>query len=320
MVELRSALANQDSATGFVPHMNYWLDPAAHADFWDRTGTSSITQPPMFGHALAEAVLAGLEVDADLRRRAEWGVSYLLSGRTSLNGLACAYHPWETGCDDSARWDDWCPGGFERDRWRSVKFDVVAGLDFDVASGPPVRSSGFTVTSVGFNALIAWNAMELERIGLAAGSPKRHAAQLVGALQKRWSPALRTWTDADSGSGRVRTLDGLLPLLVDPRSEAFDELLDPAAYGAEFGPCGVHRDEPTFDPDTYWRGPNWPQLTYLLAVAGRRAGRDDVADTLMRSLRSAALTSGFAEFWNPDTGAGGGATPQTWTTLAAVSV
>jgi len=37
--------------SGFVPHMNYVQAPGAHEDLWGRRDGSSITQPPMYGHA-----------------------------------------------------------------------------------------------------------------------------------------------------------------------------------------------------------------------------------------------------------------------------
>ena len=45
--------------------MTYWsergrADDATHASFWGRPETSSITQPPMYGHALAELHRAGV--------------------------------------------------------------------------------------------------------------------------------------------------------------------------------------------------------------------------------------------------------------------
>ena len=52
IVELTSALSTQD-AGGFIPHMNYVRDPGFHRSFWGRSGSSCITQPPMFGHAVA---------------------------------------------------------------------------------------------------------------------------------------------------------------------------------------------------------------------------------------------------------------------------
>ena len=62
----RTELANvlsQQAADGFVPHMTYWSergvpDDDTHAAFWGRPATSSITQPPMYGHAVAELVRA----------------------------------------------------------------------------------------------------------------------------------------------------------------------------------------------------------------------------------------------------------------------
>ena len=80
----------------------------------------------------------------------------------------------------------------------------------------------------------------------------------------------------------------------------FDDLVDQSAYGGQFGPAGVHRDEPTFDATSYWRGSSWPQLTYLLWVAASRAGRDGVGAALARSLVDGATRSGFAEHWGPD--------------------
>ena len=84
---------------------------------------------------------------------------------------------------------------------------------------------------------------------------------------------------------------------------------DPDAFGGAFGPAGVHRAEPAFDRRRYWRGPVWPQLAYLLWLAGA-----PVADTTVRG----AETSGLSEFWDPDDATGLGASPQSWTCLAIV--
>ncbi len=318
MVELDSALAHQDPTTGFVPHMTYWTEPQRHRAFWRRSTVSAITQPPIYGHAIAEAHRAGLRVDPDTLARAERGLLHLLR-RRRIDGLAGVFHPWETGCDNSARWDDWCPDGFDALRWWMVKGELVRALIFDQPGlGPPIGSTLFEVPSVGFNALLVWNAQELVSVGVGGTSLVPHLEPMRAAIARRWHPGLRTWTDSNTGSGTVRTVDALLPVLVDPRDEVFDDLVDAAAYGARFGPCGAHRDEPTFDADRYWRGPSWPQLTYLLAVGARRAGRHDVADQLAGSLRAAADRNGFAEYWNPDTAEAGGAIPQTWTALAAV--
>jgi hypothetical protein len=316
LVELDRVLANRSPA-GFVPHLTYWADPGHHEGFWGRPLTSCITQPPMYGHAVAVCARRGWPVD-DLVGPAEAGLRFLLTRRRRTDdGLVVVVHPWETGCDDSLRWDDWLVGEEEPLDWYTVKGDLVRAVELD-AAGDPVSSRRFAVGSVGFNALLAWNVRELASIG-AACDLHPLADELVTGLSARWAPGRRSWLDAPDGSGAARTLDALLALLVDPRPEAWAELSDPTAFDAPFGPRGAHPDEPAYRPDRYWRGPAWPQLTYLLALAARAAGRDADARRLGRALIRGAEASGAAEYWHPDTGEGFGARPQTWTTLALVA-
>lgn len=314
VAELANLLAGQDEL-GFVPHMTYHGDPGAGAAFWGRTGSSSITQPPLYGHAVAELVRRGITVPEVVVDRAASGLGFLLAHRArTVDGLIAVVHPWETGCDDSPRWDGWCPGGYEPARFRQVKGELLATVE-RAESGAPLANPAFAVASAGFNALVAWNALELatvvddERLVAAA-------TELAEALDRRWDPDRVTWTDdGPHASGRVRTADALLVGLVAPRPEAFTALADPRGLGGAYGPAGTDRREPTHDPDAYWRGPVWPQLIYLLQRAALAAG-DPVAETLAEGLRAGATTSGLAEYWNPDTGAAGGAVPQSWAGLA----
>lgn len=320
VVELRAALSAQ-TPEGFVPHLRYVGDNP-HAHFWGVPRTSSITQPPMYGHAVAELARAGVDVPDDVVRRAAAGLRFLLEARRrSPEGLVVACHPWESGCDDSPRWDDWCDGGFDIGRWFDVKGELLAGIERS-PGGAPLANPAFDVAPAGFNALVAWNALELASVtgddGLAAAG-----RELAAALARRWDGDRRTWVDAGAsaaGSGRVRTGDALLPALVcdDHAGAALDQLIDPAAFGAPFGPAGVHRAEPAFERRTYWRGPAWPQLSYLLWVAASRSGRQDVASSLVSATTSASISSGMAEYWDPLDGTGLGAIPQSWSGLALV--
>jgi hypothetical protein len=320
VAELTQALHTQ-AADGFVPHMNYQRDPGRHADLWARAGASSITQPPMYGHAVAELCRRGVDVPPELVERAAAGLRFLLEVRPRhRSGLVALCHPWESGADDSPRWDDACPGGWTLERWRAHKNALVATIDRS-PDGSPLANPDFDVASAGFSALVAFNARELEAVapgvGLAAA-----ADEVVAALDERWDPERATWVDAGStadGSGRVRSVDGLLPLLVTARPDAagaaIASLVDPAAHGAPFGPTGVHRAEPVYAPQVYWRGPAWPQLSYLLWLGAARAS-SPAADTLASWLRAGAEASGLAEYWDPDTGEGLGAVPQSWAGVA----
>ena len=328
LAELTSVLSLRDGA-GFVPHMGYQLDPHRHAELWGRPGSSSITQPPMYGHALAEIRRRGVPVPDELWDAASSGLRFLLRDRArTAHGLVQVVHPWETGCDDSPRWDDLCPGdGFALDRWRHFKNDLLASI-VRGPLGEPLRNPAFAVGSVGFNALVAWNARELTDV-TGDNELAADAAELVEAIEQRWSAADATWVDdgpTEHGSGRTRTADALLPMLVardaSARAVVVESLLDNDAHGAAYGPRGVHRGDPSYDPRSYWRGPVWPQVAYLLWVATTRSSststESSVGETIRRATVAGAARSGLAEYWDPDTGAGGGAIPQSWTGLAVV--
>jgi len=324
LTELDSVLAAQDAA-GFVPHMNYQRDPAKAVGLWGRRGASSITQPPMYGHAVAELVARGFPVSDETIDRAYRGLAFLVRDRQrSESGLIELVHPWESGADDSPRWDSMLGGSWTIDGWRAHKAHLVTTVEVS-GDGSPVRNPEFRVASVGFNALVAFNIAELETV-TGVGELHDAGVELAGSLSNRWDGHRKSWIDEVAGrasaSATARTLDALLPALVDPDRGHVEAVaavvMDDADFGGRFGPAAVHRDEPTFDPDTYWRGPAWPQLSYLMAVAMQRAGMDGVAVQISEATVAGATKSGFAEYWNPDTGTGRGAIPQSWSGLAAL--
>jgi len=324
VAELTNVFARQHD-DGFVPHMTYWDQPELHASFWRRSGESAITQPPMYGHAVAELVRAGVAIDAELVQRAAAGLEFLLGPRRADRPLVPIVHPWESGCDDSPRWDRWAGPARTPGSWRARKGELVDSIRAS-ATGSALANPDFEVESAAFNALVAFNARELVDVGLAPGLAEPVDA-LVEALDARWDPSRTSWRDepADGASDPlVRTLEALLGVLVTPDGDrvaaVFEEVLDVGAYGGACGPAQVHRDEPAYDPHAYWRGPAWPQLTYLFWVAARRRGSAAAADALARRLVAGVERSGFAEYWHPDTGAGLGAVPQSWAALAAVVV
>ncbi len=322
---------------GFVPHVRYWTDPDVLAGFWGRSRSSVVTQPPMYGHAAAELCRRGIVVPEPVVSAAWAGLADLLTHRPRPGGGVGLLHPWESGCDHSPRWDAWCPDGFDDDRWYERKGELVASLVV-TSDGSPVANPAFTVAAAGFDALVVFNCWELATVR-SEPAVEALADEVADSLLARFDAERITWVDVvdesdgravrdergrwvGTASGATRTLDALLPVLIDPRPEVADavfaSLRDPAAHGAAYGPTGVHRDEPAFDPTRYWRGPAWPQLTYLLWVAARSADRAEDAAWLAEHLRAGAAASDFAEYWDPDTGAGLGARPQSWTALAAV--
>ena len=308
--------------SGFVPHMGYQTNPERSLTLWQTPGRSDITQPPMYGHALR--VLAGREFAVDhLYDSATAGLRYLFEHRRdAASGLIRVLHPWETGCDDSPRWDGWDSRPFRERRWNARKRELVRSIR--LRDGVAWANPNFDVASAGFTALVAFNALEL---GELTGDDYllSAASALADAIDSRWARSRRTWSDVRlSGSGTTpsaRTLDALFPVLVSRDSRhveaAFAQLLDPRAFWRPMGPSGTAADEPSYDPTAYWRGDAWPQEIYLMMVAAQRRGFHDAADRLAERLVLGCVASGYAERWNPETGRGLGAVPQSWAALAS---
>lgn len=298
---------------GFVPHMGYQANPAASVPMWSRSGASTITQPPMFGHAARALAASGYEIDSRMLDQIERGLAYFWRYRMGDDGLIRIVHPWETGADDSPRWDAWAPFPFDKAGFDAAKQTMVGALEV-TAAGSSSTSSMFNVASAMFNALVAFNAQEFADL-VDDAAWRTRARELAAAIDRHWDGV--TWSDAgDHSSAAVPTSDALLPCLVNRhRLTAVEEqLFDPDGLGSAYGPRNVDRRYPGYDSTGYWRGPTWPQINYLLWVAlqVRPAAAARLADQTVRG----AWTSEFSEYWDPDTGAGHGARPQSWTCLA----
>lgn len=314
LTELASVFRHQ-APSGFVPHMSYDGAPDLHAGFWGRRATSAITQPPVYGHTVAELVRRGNDVPADVVASATAGLAFLLRRRRRVDGLVTIVHPWESGGDDSPRWDHWFAPVWDDATWFRRKGELVASITF-AEDGSPIGNAGFSVTSAGFNALVAFGARELATV-TGDERLRRDADELVEALDARWSADLETWTDGEHPSGATRTAYDLLAHLVVDRPLPA-ALFEPDGYGTAFGPAGVHVDEPSFAPSTYWRGSVWPQVLYLLVVAAERRTQPTLAERLRGSLRRGVLASDLAEHWDAVSGVGLGARPQGWAGLTVV--
>jgi len=306
LAELRNVFAHQ-ADDGFVPHMTYWGQPDLHADFWGRRWTSCITQPPMYGHAIAELVRLGIDVEPELFERAHAGLTFFWTKRAVHRRGYVLVHPWESGCDDSPTWDFLYPGG----RWdpataHELKGECVRAIRFDPVTGSPIGSDRCEVVSEAFSALVSFNAAELATVWLGDVSREQRPLppERPNARRSDMGQTLERRLNVLSGSSRI--------------DELFEPIMNPLAFGGECGPAQVHRDARTFDPRTYWRGPAWPQLTYLFWVAARRHGHAQAERYLREAAIRGAVRSGFAEYWHPDTGEGFGAAPQSWAGLVAV--
>ena len=246
--------------------------------------------------------------------------------RSTQNGLLFIVHPWESGADDSPRWDSWSEGdGYDHDVSRELDQRLIRATCFDNV-GASMSSKLFMSAPAAFNAFAAHAAEETYHL-TGNSRWRERATELAEVIDDQlWDEAQGLWIDqAVVGGGEsvaVPTLDGLLGALATADEakahRAMGQIFDDSRFGGPYGLAYVPKSHPAYDPNAYWRGPAWPQLNYMMSVAAKRWGREDVYAAIAATTMRGVLSSGFSEYWNPDTGAPLGARPQGWAALAAV--
>lgn len=380
-VELDSLFRGQ-WRTGMQPHIVFDAGDESYfptAERWDcaalspdapQQPTSGICQPPV--HALAaERVLAaaGRRGPREAEQARAWaGRIYprLLAWHRYLQrcrvdpgtGLLEIHHSWESGLDDSPRWDEpyravvvgaGLPPYRRRDlehvadpaqRPSDAEYDRYLWLVEEAkrARYDPARmreDSSFRVGDVLFTALFAAAGDALarlaDRIGAGEGPELRAAAAAARrAVLDQVDAGTGLAADVDLRTGRrlpVETVAGFAPLIAGRapaglRARQVELLLGPRWCGhpglrwplpPSTSPCADQ-----FRPRTYWRGPVWPVMTWLLAWALDRDGEGRAAAGL-REAGLAQLDAGdFAEYYEPFTGEPLGSCRQSWTAAVAL--
>ncbi|MCW2915781.1 MAG: hypothetical protein JWN52_3849 [Actinomycetia bacterium] len=313
---------------GFVPHMRY---AGLNRDCGPLDHCSSYTQPPIYAHAARVLSDAG-PLPAGLADHIGASLDWLWRRRRTPDGLIFLVHPWESGADDSPRWDDWVarylgvpdPADlrWNRPNWTAFDRHLVDATLFD-DNGIADHSTVFECAPAAYNALYAHAAIELTALTGDAMWQER-ADRLAATMDDLlWDDDQGLWSDAPviggGGTASIPTLDGVLGALVTPdaakATRALDQLIDPDRFAAPYGLTYVARDHPAYDSDGYWRGTAWMQMNYLAAFAAQRWGRHDIVNAIAVMSRAAVEHSRFAEHWNPETGQGHGAIPLTWSAL-----
>jgi hypothetical protein len=375
-----STLFDHQWVTGKVPHIVF--DPKAPpgsyfpgADHWARVAapvppyTSGLCQPPV--HAIAvsriwetarggrEAAFARAFLCEIYPKLFSWHRYLATSRDPEESGLVTIYHPWESGTDNSPRWNaalaavkigDMAP--YARcdlkhvadasQRPADADYNIYlwlvesikrAGYDEDAIR----RSHPFLVKDVLFSAILVAANEALLEIAEVAGAPEEERAQIQGwiergqqGLEGRWNPELGLYLDHDVRADeplRVRTVAGFAPLIAGhlspERLETLLGTLDSPAFAGHPGlrwplPPSTSPEDPGFDPCSYWRGPAWPVINWLLWWSLLRTGESERAERLRRAALAQLADGGFGEYFDPFTGRSLGSADQSWTAAVAL--
>lgn len=358
--EVESLLAGQ-WVTGMVPHIRYnpaVSDYAPGPEVWPdvpvRRGgvrTSGITQPPVLASAVSLLGLMQPDEDARLtwwRRVYEplrASVRFFPERRTTGGSpLIVVLHPWESGLDNSPRWDHVVGLGLKpsrpyrrtdtrlvqaEERPTAADYDlymylveVIAKARYELPAA--MAHSPFAAYDALFNAVWYQAATDLAGIAAALGEPSPVPPGELEAFRDAyrgtlWSQEAQLFRDYDLHRGAqipADTVAGLVAVfagLVDAgQAAAMVARYRHRSAGCRLLPS-TPPDQHGFDPARYWRGPVWVNINWLLLRGLQRLGLHEEARELAEETLDLVRAAGFCEYFHAFTGEGRGGRDFSWT-------
>ncbi len=149
-------------------------------------------------------------------------------------------------------------------------------------------------------------------------------------LDGRWYPELDLCLDYDLRAGCslvTRTIAGLSPLFSGSgpaaRRKSLLQTLDSPLFAGHPDlrwplPPSTSPGEPRFHPRSYWRGPVWPVLNWLLWWSLERSGEAERAGMLRQASLEQLADGRFGEYYEPFSGEPLGSDHQSWTAAVAL--
>jgi glycogen debranching enzyme len=360
---------------GMIPHINF--NPAAidyhpGPTFWDShinsdaptdIHTSGITQPPLLAcaafyiYANSQDSHEGLDflssIYPHLIRHHEFFLKYR---NPDGYGLICIIHPWESGLDNSPRWDATLAGvAAER-----ISFEQRTDVNIIPEEERPTDSdyfkynylvtlfrkafydqkkildiSPFIIQPILFNSLFYNDLVFIEKIGkllrVDVNEIRNRRIHLKEAIQtKLWNEASGSYGDYDVYNQCLivkDTIASYAPLFVgipsgDNAERLIARLVSPKKYWPTngFPLSSVAMSESEFDPNNYWRGPVWINMNWLIIKGLQKYGYNSTARELLEKTILLVQDHGFYEYFNPITGAGCGTDQFSWTAALLIDL
>ncbi len=300
--ELLSLFSHQHK-DGFLPHITFRgknSDYYPSPDIWSFSSSASsskITQPPVFGYALYKILKNSKKISKKekklataLFRKILLLHNYLLTRRDPEGmGLATIIHPWESGMDNSPRWDEildsldlknsmlsykrtdisFVSASQRPSKKRYDEFIYLVKLmkkhDFNLNSF--YKNFPFRVKDVFFNSLLYLSSRALEKcafiLGLDSAIAEENSSKLKKGLRKLikndFAFDLNLSDEELISSNSVSTLSSMI---LD-----FYPEMPPASYINTFL-CGSlftseSKNSKKFDAINYWRGPIWFNINWI---------------------------------------------------------
>ncbi len=338
--EIKLLFKNQ-SKSGFIPHMNYFDKkgqkvPSKFKDylktFWSHKTHSDITQPPL----LAMTVTRIYEATKDKRFLNELmprmisHYNWFHNFRSDKNGLISIIHPWESGWDNSQRWDELLgikKGEYEEiNKGKMFLFKEYQKMKWD--NEKILKSNLFAVQSIDFNCLYSHNLRVLSRLCKIKKDFDNMEVFLKRAMEVEFAIERVMKQDdyyvdylkSKENKSKIRSAAMFFVLLADIDFDADslikNHLLNDKEFATRYPVPTVSIDTPLINPDEYWRGNTWININWFIVQGLIRRGFKTIARKLINRTLSLVRKSGFREYYNPFNGKGLGAINFGWSTLS----
>ena len=364
--ELRSVLANQHE-DGFVPHMNYfrgdaqkvpdWAKPhferfleteegkqvpeteknAFVNTYWSYPDHSDITQPPVIGSAVEEVFrqTGDKEFVKEMLPKLKGYYNYLHDKRDpDGDNLVSIIHPWESGWDNSQRWDetigvkDGVRSHIDQKKMKLFSEYKMMGWDLDKI----FDADDFNVEPVDYNVLYAKNMESVSNLCKAVGDDEgaklyqdRADATRQAIFDKMWDG--NKYVDLsgkDEKRSGVKSAAMFYPMMLDGEQHGSrmveQHLMNSKEFNIKYGVPTTSVDHDKFDPSQYWRGNVWQNVN-VFVFQGLEKNLERNPGHMPSKLMAAKLKDssfelldkyGFSEYFNPEKGDGHGVQTFGW--------
>lgn len=293
---------------------------------WNEFGTSNMTQPPVIGSALWR-IYEITKNEKILSKNFERTIRYyraLKKERDPDNdGLISIIHPWESGWDNSPRWDK--VYGIENPTVELLNDLKLKLINEYWENGWDARKASFSVESADFNAIYARSLNDLAKIAEVLKREEKEEllrmAEICEAAIERTLWKKDGYYDIygeDEKIIRVKTPAIFFPLYTGipgkERAYVLREVYQ--EFEVPYPIPSLCPAEPLFDPNSYGgRGSTWININWFLYQGFKSYGFKEEAKELLESALKLVEQEGFREYYNPYTGAGLGARNFSWSTL-----
>ena len=332
------SLTRFQTTDGFLPHMSYHGKPSASIPLWGIENRSGLTQPPVIGWALYNLYKASPNVEMleYLYPKIRDYLNFLKNIRDPDNdGLISIVHPWESGWDDSPRWDE--PArikNYTRSSFNRFKYKLVLSYrENEWDQQKMIKHTEFNVESVSFNCLYAMSIKKMKNLAEILHIEQdirqweeRYNKCVTNIQEKMWNEKLGIYQDLYHTNDQEYAVTIFTPAIFFPmilkipsRNQAerlVTHLTNPKKFKLQFLIPTVSADEPSFDPSAYWRGTVWINVNFLVSMGLLKYGFRKIVSDISKGSIDLIKREGFREYFNPISGEGLGAKEFGWSVLA----